>query len=103
VIYNTPPERDVLARCYQKIGAIDKAIAEYERLVTFDPQSTDRRLIYPKSHYRLARLYEDKGRVAEAVAQYTKFLDICGGADKGMTEVADARTRLSRLKKTQTK
>ena len=103
VVYNTPPERDVLARCYQKDGAIDKAIAEYERLVTFDPQSTDRRLIYPKFHYRLARLYEEKGRVAEAVAQYKKFLDICGGADKGMTEVADARARRSRLEKTQTK
>ena len=103
VICNTPPERDVLARCYQEIGAIDKAIAEYERLVTFDPQSTDRLLIYPKFHYRLARLYEEKGRVAEAVAQYKKFLDICGGADKGMTEVADARARRSRLEKTQTK
>jgi tetratricopeptide (TPR) repeat protein len=96
LIYNTFPERDVLARCYQKLGAFDKAIAEYERLVTFDPQSTERRLIYPKYHYRLARLYEDKGRVPEALAQYQKFLDICGGADKGMTEVADAKTRLAR-------
>jgi tetratricopeptide (TPR) repeat protein len=103
MIYNTPPERDVLARCYQEIGAIDKSIAEYERLVTFDPQSTDRWLIYPKSHYRLARLYEETGRSAEAVGQYKKFLDICGGADKGMTEVADARARLSRLEKTQTR
>jgi serine/threonine protein kinase/Tfp pilus assembly protein PilF len=98
LIYNTPPERDVLARCYQKIGAFDKAIAEYERLSTFDPQGTDRRLIYPRYHYRLARLCEDKGRVPEAVAQYKKFLDICGGADKGMTEVADARARLARLR-----
>jgi serine/threonine protein kinase/tetratricopeptide (TPR) repeat protein len=97
IVLNLPAERDVLARYYGKIGATDKAIAEYERLVTFDPQSTDRRLIYPRYHYRLARLYEDKGRVPEAVAQYQKFLDICGGADKGMTEVPDARARLARL------
>jgi tetratricopeptide (TPR) repeat protein len=103
VVYNSPPERDVLARSYQKIGDIDKAIVEYERLVTFDPQSTDRLLVYPKFHYRLARLYEEKGRTSEAVKQYEKFLDICGGADKGMMEVADARARLARLGKKATR
>jgi len=94
-----PPERDVLARCYKKLGAIDKAIAEYERLVAFDPQSADRRLIYPKFHYRLAKLYEDKGRTTDAVQQYRRFLEICKDADKRMSEVADARARLSRLTK----
>jgi tetratricopeptide (TPR) repeat protein/TolB-like protein len=97
ILYNVPPERDVLARCFAKAGAIDRAIAEYERLVTFDPESADRRLIYPKFHYRLGRLYEEKGLGAEATGEYRKFLDICGGADQRMTEVMDARARIRRL------
>jgi serine/threonine protein kinase/tetratricopeptide (TPR) repeat protein len=96
---NLPPDRDVLARCYQKAGQIDKAIAEYERIITFDPRSVDRRLVYPVFHYLLARLYEEKGRANEAAAQYRKFLEICGNADKGMKEVSDARLRLARLEK----
>jgi serine/threonine protein kinase len=74
-------------------------VASFLEHPNFDPQSADRRLIYPKFHYRLARLYEDKGLTAEAVEQYKKFLDICGGADKKMSEVADARARLERLAK----
>lgn len=59
--YNGPFLRDVLARAYRKKGEIDNAIIEYERLITFDPLSKERRLIHPKLHYGLAKLYEEKG------------------------------------------
>ena len=52
---------DLLARIYKEKADIDKAIVEYERLTTFDPNDKDRRFIHPRFHYELAKLYEEKG------------------------------------------
>lgn len=91
--YNFPTERDVLARALVRRGSLDEAIAEYERLTTFDPTGKDRRLVYALFHYRLARLYEETGRSAPAIDQYGRFLKIVGGDDSAIPEAADARAR----------
>jgi tetratricopeptide (TPR) repeat protein len=88
-----------LARAYQRKGDLDKAIAEYERLITFDPESINRQLIHPKYHYRLAKLYEQKGWKGKAIEHYEKFLDLWKHADPGLPEVADARERVAGLKR----
>jgi len=93
--YNMPAMKDVLARAYQKNGEIDKAIDEYERLITFDPSTEERCLIHPKYHYRLAKLYEQTGQKAKAIEHYEKFLDLWKDADPGLAEVDDARKRLA--------
>jgi serine/threonine protein kinase/Tfp pilus assembly protein PilF len=96
--YNIPFQKDILARAYVKKGEIDKAIAEYERLITFDPKRAERTLIHPLNHYRLAKLYEQKGAKTKAVEQYQKFLSIWKDADPDRPEAADAKKCLAGLK-----
>ena len=47
ILYNMPFYKDVLARAYVKNGEPDKAIAEYVKLISFDPQQKDRYLVHP--------------------------------------------------------
>jgi serine/threonine protein kinase/Tfp pilus assembly protein PilF len=98
MIYNLPSMRDIIPRAYVQMGDIDRAITEYERLITFDPEKQNRRLVHPKYHYRLAKLYEQKSWIGKAIENYEKFLDLWQVADPGIVEVEDARKRLAGLK-----
>ena len=97
IFYNLPPLKDIVARAYQQKRDLNKAIAEYERLIKLDPKSPERFLIHPKYYYRLAKLYEQKGDKAKARARYERFLELWKDADPGTPEVDDARARLASL------
>jgi serine/threonine protein kinase/tetratricopeptide (TPR) repeat protein len=96
--YNIIFLRDGLARAYLQKGDLDSAIAEYERITTFDPSSKDRRLVRPLHHYELAKLYEKKGLKEKAIAQYERFLTLWKNADPDRPEPKDARARLARMR-----
>ena len=97
VVYNVLLPGDVSARAYFKNGELNKAIAEYERLIHLDPNNRGRLLIHPKYHYRLAKLYEEKGWSNRAIEQYERFLNIWKDADEDLPELRDAKKRLITL------
>jgi len=90
-MYNFPVGRDVAARAHLRLGETADAVAEYERLVTFDPRRRERLLVSPVFHCRLARLYAAQGRAQEAAAQYRQFLAAVEGADIWQEEIGEAR------------
>jgi tetratricopeptide (TPR) repeat protein len=96
-LHNVPFQNDVLARAFAKKGDVDKAIDEYERLVTFDTTRKERRLVHPKYYYKLAKLYQEKGWEGKAIEFYEKFLALWKNADPGIAEVEDAKKRLAGL------
>ena len=94
LFYNLPFLRNSLAEAYHRFGMLDKAIAEYERLITFEASRDDRHLINPRYHYYLGIIYQEKGMKDKAAVQFQKFLDLWQDADPGYTEPADAKRRL---------
>ncbi|MBN2586992.1 MAG: protein kinase [Candidatus Fermentibacteraceae bacterium] len=97
LVYNLPFLKDVLARAYLQKGDADNAIAEYERLTTFRPDSKNRHLVHPRYHYRLAELYDGKNLPKKAVEQYGKSLECWKEADQDLPELMDTRADLERL------
>ncbi|NQT79940.1 MAG: protein kinase [Candidatus Aminicenantes bacterium] len=96
---NVPFDADFYAQAFQEKGEINKAIAEYEKLMTFNSEATeDRPLFHPLGRFRLAKLYEEKGQYTKAIEQYEKALEVWKNADKGLKTVEEAQRRLAALK-----
>jgi len=86
-----------LAQAYKKAGNSEKAIEEFERIISLTTGRERYGDIYAKSFYMLGKIYEEQGDTARAKEHYEKFLDLWKDADPGLPEVDDARTRLSKL------
>ncbi len=87
-----------LALAYFEAGDFDEAQKEYERIVSL---STGRLLygdIFAKSLYMLGKTYEQKSMEDEAIELYEKFLSLWNEADPSITEIIDAKKRLTALK-----
>ena len=93
-----------------KTGQIEEAVAEFQRL-QYWPQSSDLYLLqgipgadldWPvpqvKAHYWLGVAYARQGNRDQAIKEYETFLNIWKDADFKSNELADARTRLAKLK-----
>ena len=97
--YNIPFKQDVVARAHVALGDNASAIREYERMLTLDPSSADRRMLVPTYLYRVAVLYEEEGRYDLAIEHLERYLEIKKHADDGIAEVEDARRRLEKLRR----
>jgi serine/threonine protein kinase/Tfp pilus assembly protein PilF len=89
---------DALAMTYFKLGELDKAQKQYEKIISLTEGRLSFGVIYVKSFYRLGQIFEQKGWKGKAIEQYEKFLDLWKDADPGIAEVKDARKRLADLK-----
>ena len=98
IMSGVPYSYDIAVRAYLKKGEIDKAIAEYEKLISPDPVAREFRLIHPQSRFRLAKLYEQKGLRLKALEQYEKLALIWKDADPDFPEAKEAKRRLAALK-----
>jgi tetratricopeptide (TPR) repeat protein len=96
-LYSVPEFRDLVPRAFQMKGNLDSAIVEYERLMTLDTNSVDRRWSQPLYHYRLATVCMKAGKNDKARAEFTRFLEIWKDADKDRAEFRDAKKQLARL------
>ena len=97
LLNNLPYSRNSLAEAYHRFGNLDKAIAEYERLIKLNQAVKGPRLVNPRYHYYLGILYQEKGMKEKAAEQFRKFLDLWQDADSRFPEPADAKQRLKRI------
>ncbi|HOW86866.1 MAG TPA: protein kinase [Candidatus Aminicenantes bacterium] len=95
---NLPYLDDFACRVYLKMGARDKAVSEYERLVSSSAKDRESALIHPFSRLRLAALYESLGRSDRARDQYKALSMIWRQADPSLAEVAAVRKKVAQIK-----
>jgi serine/threonine protein kinase/predicted Zn-dependent protease len=87
-----------LAMAYNSSENVDKAQAEYERIVSSSSGWSYFGDVYALSYYALGKICEQKGYKGKAIENYEKFLDLWKNADPGMAELEDAKKRLAELK-----
>jgi serine/threonine protein kinase/Tfp pilus assembly protein PilF len=94
-----PPDFiEPLALAYYRVGDMNRAREEYEKITRIKMGRIDSGDIYAKSFYMLGKIAEQQGDKGRAVENYRKFLDLWKDADPGLPEVEDARKRLAGLK-----
>ena len=92
-LYNNP-----LAYAYFQSGDLDRTQSAYQEIISPQAYRVWFGDIYVKSHYMLGQIYEQQGDTAKAIEHYDKFLSLWKNADPGISEVADARSRLAGLR-----
>ncbi|MDZ4722541.1 MAG: protein kinase [candidate division Zixibacteria bacterium] len=76
----------------EAVELLEKTLKSYDRLRFLSIVDNVRVIYY------LGNAYEASGWDSKAIAAYEEYLDIMKNADAGITEVADAKSRLARLK-----
>ncbi|HKZ02976.1 MAG TPA: tetratricopeptide repeat protein [Pyrinomonadaceae bacterium] len=88
LVWSVESYEDCLGRAYLELGQLDQAIAEFERILSLNPN-------YPLAHYHLAQAYERKGQAEKARELFERFLQVWKDADADVPEIVTARNRLT--------
>ncbi len=86
-----------LASAYYRLGDLEKAREQYEKIIRLTVGRYLYGDIYARSFYWLGKIAERQGRKAEALERYRKFTELWQDADPGFPEVEDAKARLAVL------
>jgi tetratricopeptide (TPR) repeat protein len=92
------PYLESMGNVYFKMGELDVAIEQFEKIQGLTLGRVDYGDIYAKSYFNLGKIFEQKSWEGKAIEQYEKFLALWKDADPGIAEVEDARKRLGGLK-----
>ena len=88
-----------LAQAYLETGRLDESVKGLEKLLNrYHEERAYSPIWSVKAHYLLGLAYEKSGWKQKAVEKYQEFLDIWKEADPGISEIADAKQRLAKLK-----
>jgi tetratricopeptide (TPR) repeat protein len=88
---------DSIGTAHYLAGDFEKAREMYETITALTTGRMFYGDVYAKSFYMLGKIYEQQGNKGRAIEYYEKLLDLWRGADSGIAEVEDAKSRLSEL------
>jgi tetratricopeptide (TPR) repeat protein len=89
---------DSLALAYFKMGDLDRAQKEYERMAAFPRGRQFYGDIYARSFYRIGEIFLKKGINDEAVKNFKRFLELWKDSSPAFPEVENATDMLRELK-----
>jgi tetratricopeptide (TPR) repeat protein len=88
-----------LAEAYLNLGRLGEAVDMLEKLLgSYDEDRASSPVWGVKAHYLLGQAYERSGWTGKAVKEYEEFLKIWRDADRDLSEVKEAASRLKQLK-----
>jgi len=85
---------EAVGRAYQANGEPEKAIEAYTRMIQMMPLGYEPQEPWVLTHYRLGLAFEETGDMQQARHYFTRFLELWGSGDEGLSGVDDARSRL---------
>ncbi|MBL8111771.1 MAG: tetratricopeptide repeat protein, partial [Acidobacteria bacterium] len=88
--WDIDPMEGALADAYRRLGRLDEAVGEYERLLALNPRM-------PGALYGLGLVRERQGREADARRLFEAFLEVWKTADEDAPDRLDATKRLAAL------
>jgi tetratricopeptide (TPR) repeat protein len=84
-----------LALAYYRMGDLEKAKKEYQKILSLSELRRDNGDIYAKSFYMLGGIHEQQSDKSKALENYKSFLLLWKDADPGIAEVEDAKKRVA--------
>jgi len=87
-----------LASAYYQMGDLEKAIEQYQKIISLTTGRLRWGDIYAKSFYRLGKICQRKGWEGKAIEHYERFLQLWKDTDPDLPETADARKQLDVLR-----